>query len=62
MRCPEQVAPEEFKEMWDKPAYMRKNVTLNNVPHSAEQNVSRYNLNDDNYILGNNKFLHDNVD
>jgi cell division protein FtsZ len=44
------------------PAYKRKQVKLRDVPHSSEQNVSRFNLNDDNQILGNNKFLHDNVD
>ncbi len=52
----------DFKEKLEKPAYMRKNVKLGHVPHSSENNVSRYNLNDDNQILGNNKFLHDNVD
>ena len=44
------------------PAYQRKKVNLQNVPHSSERNISRYNLNDDDQILGNNKFLHDNVD
>ncbi len=54
--------PDEFKERLEIPAYKRKNVTLKDVPHSSENEVSRYNLNDDNEILGNNKFLHDNVD
>jgi len=52
----------EFKGKLDVPAYLRRDVTLQNVPHSSESNVSKYNLNDDNEILGNNKFLHDNVD
>ncbi len=52
----------EFKEKLDIPAFLRKDVRLNNVPHSSEPHVSKYNLNDDNQILGNNKFLHDNVD
>jgi cell division protein FtsZ len=52
----------EFKEKLDIPAFLRKDVRLNNVPHSSEAHVSKYNLNDDNQILGNNKFLHDNVD
>lgn len=56
------INPENFKEKWDVPAYERKKVNLANPPHSSERNVSRYNLNDDNKILGNNKFLHDNVD
>jgi cell division protein FtsZ len=54
--------PEEFKEKLDTPAYMRKNVKLQDIKHSSEPNISKYNLNDDNEILGNNRFLHDNVD
>jgi cell division protein FtsZ len=54
--------PEEFKEKLEVPAYMRKNVNLQDYPHSSERNISRFNLNDENEILGNNKFLHDNVD
>ena len=53
---------EDIKDRLDTPAYLRKNVRLKDVPHSSEKNISRYNLNDDNQILGNNKFLHDNVD
>ena len=56
------INPENFKEKWDVPAYERKKVNLSQPPHSSERNISRYNLNDDNRILGNNKFLHDNVD
>lgn len=54
--------PEELKEKMEVPAYQRKNVKLNEPQHSSEQNISKYNLNDDNEILGNNRFLHDNVD
>lgn len=54
--------PEEFKEKLDTPAYLRKNVKLQDVQHSSESNISKFNLNDDNEILGNNRFLHDNVD
>ena len=54
--------PEEFKEKLDTPAYMRKNVKLQDIKHSSEPNISKYNLNDDNEILGNNRFLQDNVD
>ena len=54
--------PEEFKEKLEVPAYLRKNVNLQDYPHSSERNISRFNLNDDSEILGNNKFLHDNVD
>ncbi|HLT08920.1 MAG TPA: cell division protein FtsZ [Cyclobacteriaceae bacterium] len=54
--------PEEFKEKMETPAYMRKNIKLQDVRHSSESNISKYNLNDENEILGNNRFLHDNVD
>ncbi|MGD1960654.1 MAG: cell division protein FtsZ [Fulvivirga sp.] len=57
-----EMGADEFKERLDVPAYLRKDVRLQNVPHSSEPHVSKYNLNDDNQILGNNKFLHDNVD
>lgn len=56
------VSEDEYKEKWDVPAYLRKKVKLQDVPHSSDHEISRYNLNDDNQILGNNKFLHDNVD
>lgn len=52
----------EFKERLEIPAYKRRNVRLAEIPHSSEKNISRLNLNDDNRILGNNRFLHDNVD
>ncbi len=54
--------PEDFKEKLEVPAYLRKNIRLQDVPHSTKKNVSRYNLNDDNQIIGNNRYLHDNVD
>ena len=53
---------QEFKDRLEVPAYMRKKVDLEDVPHSSERNISRFNLNEDSEILGNNKFLHDNVD
>ncbi len=53
--------PESYRQM-EVPAYKRKQIKLNDVPHSSEKNISKFNLNDDNQILGNNKFLHDNVD
>ena len=57
-----EMETEEFKERLDVPAYERKQVKLQNVPHSSERNISKFNLNEENQILGNNKFLHDNVD
>ncbi|MEM9328987.1 MAG: cell division protein FtsZ, partial [Bacteroidota bacterium] len=58
----EQINAESFREKWDVPAFERKKVKLRDVPHSAERNISKFNLTDDNQIMGNNKFLHDNVD
>lgn len=52
----------DLKERLDVPAYLRRDINLQSVPHSSEPHVSKYNLNDDNQILGNNRFLHDNVD
>jgi cell division protein FtsZ len=48
------------------PAYVRRNVDLDNVPNSAESQISRYTLGEDSEkrpeIRPNNPFLHDNVD
>lgn len=57
-----EMTKDEFKQKWEAPAYLRRGVKMNDVPHSSESNVSRYTLNDENGLLGNNKFLHDNVD
>ncbi|MBN8577656.1 MAG: cell division protein FtsZ [Cytophagales bacterium] len=56
------MTKEDFTDKWTLPAYLRRGVKMDNVPHSSESFISRYNLNDDNNLLGNNKFLHDNVD
>ena len=58
----QEMTKEEFNEKWTLPAYLRRGVKMDNVPHSSEPFISRFNLNDDNSLLGNNKFLHDNVD
>lgn len=58
----QEMTKDEFKQKWEAPAYLRRGVKMDNVPHSSESNISRYSLNDDNSLLGNNKFLHDNVD
>jgi cell division protein FtsZ len=57
-----EMTKDEFTEKWALPAYLRRGVKMQDVPHSSEPFISKYNLNDDNNILGNNKFLHDNVD
>ncbi len=59
----QEMTKEEFNEKWTLPAYLRRGVKVDtDVPHSSEPYLSRFNLNDDNNLLGNNKFLHDNVD
>lgn len=57
-----EMSKEEFNSKWSTPAYLRRGVQMENVPHSSQSHISRFNLNDDSTILGNNKFLHDNVD
>jgi len=53
-------------DMENTPAFIRKNVQLNPVPHSSENNVSRYTLGTDAdnkpELKSTNSFLHDNVD
>jgi cell division protein FtsZ len=56
------VSDDEIKAKIDVPAYLRKKVVLHNTPHSSERNISKFNLNEDNQLIGNNRFLHDNVD
>src|SRR5260221_9944288 len=59
----QEMTKEEFNEKWTLPAYLRRGVKVDNEePHSSEPFISRYNFNDDNNLLGDNKFLHHNVD
>lgn len=53
---------EAIKDQLETPAYLRRHVKLDNVVPSNERNISRFNLSDDNELLGDNRFLHDNVD
>ncbi len=58
--------PTEIEELESTPAYVRRNVALNDVSHSSETIISKYTLgeSEDNSpeIKSNNSFLHDNVD
>ena len=56
------TASDDLTEKMVVPAYQRKNVILNEPQHSSESGLSKFNLNEENEILGNNRFLHDNVD
>ena len=54
-----------LQELENEPAYKRKQLSLNDVPHSSESEVSRFTLSNDEGITEirpNNSFLHDNVD
>jgi len=57
---------EGLTELENKPAYLRRNVSLSEITPSSESEISRYTLetNPDNTIeiKPSNKFLHDNVD
>jgi len=59
-------SPEEIDQMERTPAYLRRNVELSDIKHSAESEVSKFTLGEDGdnngEIKTNNSFLHDNVD
>jgi len=50
------------EDFYNEPAYVRRNIHLYSAPSHSDRNVSRYSLDDEDNIIGNNKFLHDNVD
>ena len=54
-----------LQELENEPAYKRKQMLLQEVPHSSESHVSRFTLSNEGGITEirpNNSFLHDNVD
>lgn len=58
--------PEGLSELEKVPAFKRRSVELDDVPHSSESQVSRFGLFSDGDgsvdLRGDNSFLHDNVD
>lgn len=58
--------PEGLAELEKEPAFKRRKVDLDEVPHSSESQVSRFGLFSDSDgsvdLRGDNSFLHDNVD
>lgn len=62
------IKTQNLLELEDQPAYVRRDVKLNEVPSSSEQIVSRFTLSEDTdgqkkvELKQNNSFLHDNVD
>ncbi len=55
------MAPDEFKERLEVPAYKRRGVDLKDAP-DKDADVSRYHLGEKGDLLSDNRFLHDNVD
>lgn len=59
-------SPGGISDLEKEPAYKRRNIDLEDTPHSSESNVSRYTLGEDEdnktSLKQNNSFLHDNVD
>ncbi len=53
---------EDMKELREVPAYMRKNVTLTSSQSTQSSEHSRLKIDENNDLIGGNKFLHDNVD
>jgi cell division protein FtsZ len=55
-----------LQELENEPAYKRKQMSLQDIPHSSESQVSRFTLSADDEgiteIRSNNSYLHDNVD
>jgi cell division protein FtsZ len=59
--------PSGLSDLENEPAYKRRNIRLNETPHSSDSEVSRYSLSEDEVegragLRENNRFLHDNVD
>jgi cell division protein FtsZ len=56
--------PKTIMDLENQPAYARKRVNLEDVPHSSENNMSRYVITDDEEpkLRKDNSYLHDNVD
>jgi len=56
--------PHIINELENKPAYLRRNIKLNNIQHSSEEVMSNWSVSDEEEpdITSNNSFLHDNVD
>jgi cell division protein FtsZ len=57
--------PQTINELENQPAYLRRNINLEEQPHSSQQNLSKWTVTDEDgrpEIRENNSFLHDNVD
>lgn len=57
---------DRIDQLENEPAYIRKNLSISDSPNSADSNISRYSLSEDEdnvpRLRDDNSFLHDNVD
>ncbi len=55
--------PDTIQDLENQPAYMRRDIELDEVPDSAQSSISKWTLSEDRQIIQEkNPFLHDNVD
>ena len=55
--------PQNIVELENEPAYLRRNVELDDVPHSSTNEASKWSISEgEEPELRDNSFLHDNVD
>jgi cell division protein FtsZ len=55
--------PQTIIELENEPAYLRRGVRLDNIPHSSDKQMSNWTIDEnDNLNTSGNSFLHDNVD
>ena len=58
--------PDGLENLEKEPAYRRRQIELEDLNHSSEENISRYEISkngdNDSSLRGTNSFLHDNVD
>ena len=62
VKNPNDFDPETFKDKYDRPAYLRRKVSLPETKPSTQRNLSRFYLDAEDKLLGKNRFLYDNVD
>ena len=58
--------PSGITDLEKEPAYKRRQISLDSIPHSSENTMSRFTLSEDEdgtpKLKDDNSFLHDNVD
>jgi cell division protein FtsZ len=57
------TTPKNIVELENEPAYLRRGVSLDDIPHSEDYNISKWSITDDEpQIRENNQYLHKDVD